>query len=194
MWNPFHAHGGCWVMVGYRNECNIVCVSVCIYGRVGGQSSCCSLVFAGLEPEQVWAWGSTAWSPGIRPTWQKAEPRQMQCASATARLSPGSNSTLWNLIKGNPTKMSQESRNGRSRGVGNGNPLQDSYLGNPVNRGVRTATVYGVAKSQTPLSDWVWVHEQTIQIPTGERYLESPAGSNTALPPAERRKMILLAW
>ena len=30
---------------------------------------------------------------------------------------------------------------GRSPGVGNGHPLQDSYLGNPMDRGVWWATV-----------------------------------------------------
>ena len=38
---------------------------------------------------------------------------------------------------------------GRSSGGGNGNPLQNSCLGNPMDRGARLATVYGVAKSWT---------------------------------------------
>ena len=41
---------------------------------------------------------------------------------------------------------------GRARGGGNGNPLQYSYLGNPMDRGAWWATVFGVAKSQTQLS------------------------------------------
>ena len=36
---------------------------------------------------------------------------------------------------------------GRSSGEGNGNPLQYSCLGNPVDRGTWQATVHGVAKS-----------------------------------------------
>ena len=36
---------------------------------------------------------------------------------------------------------------GRSPGGGNGNPLQYSYLENPMDRGAWKATVYGVAKS-----------------------------------------------
>ena len=35
---------------------------------------------------------------------------------------------------------------GRSPGEGNGNPLQDSCLGNPMDRGAWWATVHGVAK------------------------------------------------
>ena len=35
---------------------------------------------------------------------------------------------------------------GRSSGEGNGNPLQYSCLGNPIDRGAWRATVHGVAK------------------------------------------------
>ena len=35
---------------------------------------------------------------------------------------------------------------GRSPGGGNGNPLQFSCLGNPINRGVWQATVHGAAE------------------------------------------------
>ena len=38
---------------------------------------------------------------------------------------------------------------GRSPGEGNGNPLQYSCLGNPMDRVVWWATVHGVTKSQT---------------------------------------------
>ena len=41
----------------------------------------------------------------------------------------------------------------RSPGEENGNPLQYSCLENPMGRGAWQATVYGVAKSQTRLSD-----------------------------------------
>ena len=42
---------------------------------------------------------------------------------------------------------------GRSPGGGHGNPLQYSCLENPMDRGAWQATVHGVAKSQTRLSD-----------------------------------------
>ena len=35
---------------------------------------------------------------------------------------------------------------GRSPGEGNGNPLQYSYLGNPMERGAWRATVHGVTR------------------------------------------------
>ena len=41
----------------------------------------------------------------------------------------------------------------RSPGEGYGNPLQYSCLGNPMDRGAWQATVHGVAKSWTRLSD-----------------------------------------
>ena len=43
---------------------------------------------------------------------------------------------------------------GRSPGEGNGNPLQYSCLENPMDRGAWQATVYGIAKSQSRLSDF----------------------------------------
>ena len=38
-------------------------------------------------------------------------------------------------------------------GEGHGNPLQNSCLGNPMDRGAWQATVYGVSKSWTRLSN-----------------------------------------
>ena len=45
---------------------------------------------------------------------------------------------------------------GRSPGEGNGNPLQFSCLENPMDGGVWWATVHGVTKSQTQLSDFTF--------------------------------------
>ena len=45
-------------------------------------------------------------------------------------------------------------RSGRSPGERNGNPLQYSCLENPMDRGAWWATVHGVAKSRTRLSDF----------------------------------------
>ena len=50
---------------------------------------------------------------------------------------------------------------GRSPEEGNGNPLQYSCLGNPMDRGAWRAIVHGVAKSQTRLSDLANMHAAT---------------------------------
>ena len=47
-------------------------------------------------------------------------------------------------------------RLGRSPGEGNGNPLQYSCLENPMDGGAWWATVHGVAKSRTRLSDFTF--------------------------------------
>ena len=45
---------------------------------------------------------------------------------------------------------------GRSPGGGNSNPLQYSCLENPMDRGAWQATVHGVAKTWTRLSDFTF--------------------------------------
>ena len=49
---------------------------------------------------------------------------------------------------------------GRSPGGGHGNPLQYSYLENPMDKGAWRATVHGVAKSRTQLKQLIihWSH------------------------------------
>ena len=52
-------------------------------------------------------------------------------------------------------------RSGRPSGEGNGNPLQYSCLENPTDRGAWWATVHGVAKSRTRLSDFTFYFRDT---------------------------------
>ena len=47
---------------------------------------------------------------------------------------------------------------GRSPGEGNGNPLQYACLENSTDRGAWWATIHGVAKSRTRLSDFTSLH------------------------------------
>ena len=49
--------------------------------------------------------------------------------------------------------VSSVPRSGRSPGKGNGNPLQYSGLGNPMDSGAWWATVLGIEASQTQLSN-----------------------------------------
>ena len=52
---------------------------------------------------------------------------------------------------------------GRSSGEGSGNPLQDPCLENPMDREAWYATVHGVAKSQTQLSDFTFTQSRGYQ-------------------------------
>ena len=70
----------------------------------------------------------------------------------------------WGFSKGSVGKESACARvtgdvglnpgSGRSPGGGHGNPFQYSCLGNPMDRGTWWATVHGVKKSGTQLSNW----------------------------------------
>ena len=65
--------------------------------------------------------------------------------------------TFWALLvvqwQKNPLPSAEDvgsvPRSGRFSGEGNGNPLQYSCLGNPMDRGAWRAIVHGVAKSWT---------------------------------------------
>jgi len=52
---------------------------------------------------------------------------------------------------------------GRSPGEGNGNSLQRSYLGNPMNRGAWLATVHGISKEQDITQ---WLNNKSVCIKT----------------------------
>ena len=77
--------------------------------------------------------------------------------------------TLWDFPGGSDGKesasnagdMGSISGSGRSPGEGNGYPLQYSCLENCMDRGAWRATVYGIAKSQTRLSNW---HFHTLHV------------------------------
>ena len=51
-------------------------------------------------------------------------------------------------------------------GEGDGTPLQYSCLDNPMDRGAWWAAVHGVARSQTRLSDFTFIHWRRKQQPT----------------------------
>ena len=82
---------------------------------------------------------------------------------------------IWRRVCGSDGKASAYNagdsglipRSGRCSGEGNGTPLQYSCLENPMDGGVWYATVHGVAKSQTRLSDftfwWVSGKESTCR-------------------------------
>ena len=47
-------------------------------------------------------------------------------------------------------------------GEGNGNPLQDSCLENPMDRGAWWTTIHGVTKSQTQLSNFTFTFDINV--------------------------------
>ena len=49
-------------------------------------------------------------------------------------------------LSANAGDMDSIPESGRSPGEGNGSPLQNSCLGNPMDKGARWATVHGVTK------------------------------------------------
>ena len=58
---------------------------------------------------------------------------------------------------------------GRLPGEGNGNPLQNSCLENPMDRGAWWATVHGVSKSQIQLSDFTFAFYEPRGVLESER-------------------------
>ena len=62
-------------------------------------------------------------------------------------------------LPANAEDMGSVPGSGRSRGGGNGNPLQYSCLENPMDRGAWWATGHGVTKSQTQLRDYTTKHQ-----------------------------------
>ena len=51
---------------------------------------------------------------------------------------------------------------GRSPGEGNGNPLQYSYLGNPMDRGAWQAVVHGLDMTQQLNNDRIQIHRNLL--------------------------------
>ena len=63
----------------------------------------------------------------------------------------------------------------RFPGRGNCNPLQYSCLGNPMDTGAWQATVHGVVKSQTQLSDYMTTRGQKEQSPCDREAVVAPS-------------------
>ena len=71
-----------------------------------------------------------------------------------------------------------------THGEGNGNPLQYSCLENPTDRGARQATVHGVAKSRTRLSErtvWRMVSTAACSCGLAENSCEGAAQNGTSI-------------
>ena len=72
---------------------------------------------------------------------------------------------------------------GRYPGEGNGNPLQCSCLENPMDGRAWWATVRGVAKSQTRLSDFTFTFTEGREVVASPRTFCFPRGEESPLSP-----------
>ena len=75
---------------------------------------------------------------------------------------------------------------GRSPGEGNGNPLQYSCLENSMDRGAWEATVHGIAKSQTQLSNFTHTLTHSLS------FLLSFLLLTTVITPGSKLKTLIL--
>ena len=90
---------------------------------------------------------------------------QYSCPPAKKKKKDGLKEILWGFPCSSGGKVSACNagdlglipESGRSPGEGNGNPLQYSCLENPMDQGTWWATVHGVTKSQTQLSDFTYI-------------------------------------
>ena len=110
-----------------------------------------------LEKEMATHSSILAWRiPWTEGTWKTTVHRVAKVSNTTERLTL----LLWAsqvalVVKDPPAgegdmwEAGSIPGSGRSPGGGHGNPLQDSCLENPLDRGAWRATVHGVAKSQT---------------------------------------------
>ena len=116
-----------------------------------------------LLPERPHGWRSlVGYSPWGRKELDMAERLHFHFSQKQAyRLSPSPPTGLSGCLNGKESTchagdagdQSSIPGSGRSPGEGNGNSLQYSCLGNPTDRGAWQATVLGVTKSWTRLSD-----------------------------------------
>ena len=67
-------------------------------------------------------------------------------------MNEASQADQWLIIHLQRRRRGFDPWSGRPPRERNSNPLQYSYLGNPMDRGAWQATVHGVTKSQTQLS------------------------------------------
>ena len=67
------------------------------------------------------------------------------------------------VVKNPPANAVGAEDKGRSPGGGHGNPLQQSYLENSMDRGAWQATVQGIAKSPTHLSTYTYKYADAYQ-------------------------------
>ena len=81
----------------------------------------------------------------------------------------------------NAGDLGSVSGSGRSPGEGNGNPLQYSCLGNPMDRGAWWATAHRVTKSCSAPSCCAFIHRVAFKEVSGHRVLINSGAGNRGL-------------
>ena len=84
----------------------------------------------------------------------ESKSQALERSRLTERSFPGD--TVQKNLLANAGGVSSIPGSGRSPREGNGNPLQYSCLGNPMDRGAWWTTVYGVAELDT--TEWLSLH------------------------------------
>ena len=87
-------------------------------------------------------------------------PTSSSSLSSSFRDATAAGLPRWHSVKESTCQRRRRKRHGSGRcpGGGNGYPLQYSCLENPMDRGVWWATVHGITKSQTCLSNYACTH------------------------------------
>ena len=104
-----------------------------------------SIKYISTSSQRSWAHPVPTFSRKIPLSWHTRASQMAQCKESTCQC------RRHKRLRFNPWV-------GKIPFVGNGNPLQYSQLGNPMDREVCWATVHGVSESQTRLSNWAHTH------------------------------------
>ena len=80
---------------------------------------------------------------------------------------------------------------GRSSGVGNGNPFQYSCLENSMDREAWQATVHGVTKNRTRLSNWAHTHTYLVE---RKNQTKKEANRLAKTDPWEKQHSLFMYW
>ena len=129
-------------------------------GRSPGEGNGTPLQYSCLEnPKNRGAWWATVHGVAKSWTWLSDE---AQNTAHTQFLPLTSQTAQWSknmpANAGDRGDTNSIPGSGRTPGEGNGNPLQCSCLGNPMDRGTWWATDHAVAKNSIQLSSWAQQH------------------------------------
>ena len=145
----------------FHNSLDVETIYVSIHGRLDKETQCSHTVeyYLSLKKE-----GNPGISDNIDESWGlDAQWRQPVAGEHMLHDYTCMKSQMILVVKSPPANTGDTRDpgsipgSGRSHGGGNGNPLQYSHLGNPMDRGAWWATIHGATKRETGLRDWAQV-------------------------------------